>query len=124
MMRLVPLFLSVGVAACSAESDSSAPADKRVAHGSVEHGRALFSAVGCGACHRVSSLPGARGVVGPSLDLFGRRALIAGEYPNRPGILADWVRDAPRLEPETAMPSMPLDEAQARDVAAYLYTLR
>lgn len=117
------LVLAALLSACTGEGDG-APVDKRVIGGDPKHGRELMAAVGCGACHHVSDLPGARGVVGPSLDLFGRRALIAGSFPNRPGILAEWVRNAPALDPETAMPSMPLGEAEALDVAAYLYTLR
>ena len=34
-----------------------------------------------------------------------------------------WIRDAPSLSPGTAMPAMPVSDAQARDIAAYLYTL-
>ena len=43
--------------------------------------------------------------------------------PNRPAMLIEWVRSAPKFAPGTAMPPMPLDEGDARDVAAYLYTL-
>lgn len=125
MKRLGLLLVLAGLlSACGAEEDAAVPLENRVVEGDAAQGRALMAAVGCGACHHVSDLSGARGVVGPSLDLFGRRALIAGQYPNRPGILAEWVQHAPRLDPSTAMPSMPLGEAEARHVAAYLYTLR
>ncbi len=78
--------------------------------------------VGCGACH---SIPGIwpKGEVGPALDRFGRQSLIAGRLPNRPDILASFLRDAPLLLPGTAMPDMPLTEEEARDAAAYLYAL-
>jgi cytochrome c1 len=32
--------------------------------------------------------------------------------------------DAPKMKPRTAMPDLGLSEQQARDVAAYLYTLQ
>ena len=54
---------------------------------------------------------------------FGARPFIAGRLPNQPGVLTRWLIDAPSLDPGTAMPPMPLNQAQARDVAAYLYTL-
>jgi cytochrome c1 len=38
-------------------------------------------------------------------------------------VLAAFVRDAPSLVPGTAMPAMPLTEAEARDVAAYLMAI-
>jgi cytochrome c1 len=43
---------------------------------------------------------------------------------NDPAVLAQWVRDAPSLAPHTAMPTLPINEAEARDVAAYLQGLR
>lgn len=49
--------------------------------------------------------------------------MIAGRLPNQPEVMATFVRDAPSLAPDTGMPSMPLTETEARDVAAYLYTL-
>ena len=54
---------------------------------------------------------------------FGERTLIGGRFPNRPDTLAQWVRDAPSLDPRTGMTPMPLSEEEARDVTAYLYTL-
>ena len=39
----------------------------------------------------------------------------------RPEVLAAYIRDAPALVPGSGMPAMPVTEAEARDVAAYLY---
>lgn len=90
---------------------------------SSERGRAAVRASGCGACHDVPGLSWPKGKLGPALDGFADRTLIAGKLPNRPDILAAYVRDAPALTPGTAMPAMPLTETEARDVAAYLYSL-
>lgn len=79
--------------------------------------------VGCGACHAIPGLTWPEGTVGPSLAGFAGRGLIAGRLPNQPDLLAAFVRDAPALVPDTAMPAMPLTEEESRDVAAYLYTL-
>jgi cytochrome c2 len=35
-----------------------------------------------------------------------------------------WLRSPQHFEPATAMPQMGVSEADARDIAAYLYTLR
>lgn len=86
-------------------------------------GRRVIEQLGCGACHVIPGVSWPQGRVGPSLDGFGRQALIGGRFPNRPEILARWVRDAPSLAPQTGMPAMPMTEPEARDVAAYLYTL-
>ena len=94
-----------------------------IAGADAGRGRAAIARVGCGACHEIPGIPWPQGRVGPSLEGFARQALISGQFPNRPDILSLWVRDAPALSPQTGMPSMPLSEQEARDVAAYLYTL-
>jgi cytochrome c1 len=55
---------------------------------------------------------------------FSRRTYIAGELPNTAENLVRWVQSPTSVEPKTAMPVLGLSNQQARDVAAYLYTLR
>lgn len=86
-------------------------------------GQALIRQVGCAACHIIPGVDWPQGAVGPSLEGFADRNLIAGRFPNEPEALARWVRDAPSMIPETGMTPMPLTEEEARDVTAYLYTL-
>lgn len=50
--------------------------------------------------------------------------MIAGELPNTPDNLVRWIKDPKLVEPGTAMPDLGLSDEQARDVAAYLYTLQ
>jgi mono/diheme cytochrome c family protein len=92
--------------------------------GNPDTGRAVIASVGCGVCHQIPGVPGATGIVGPSLRGFAQRTLIGGTHVNEPRVLVGWVRNAPELSPDTGMPRMPLGEHEARDVAAYLYTLR
>jgi hypothetical protein len=40
-----------------------------------------------------------------------------------PEVLVRFVRDAPSLAPDTAMPAIDMTDQQASDIAAYLYTL-
>lgn len=118
---LVIFSLIAGLAACS---ETSVPAELRVVGGDVERGRAVIARIGCNVCHVVPGVPGPRGTVGPSLENFGARNLIGGIVPNQPSMLTRWVRDAPSIAPQTGMPNLPVSEEEARDVAAYLYTLR
>lgn len=87
-------------------------------------GRELIVRVGCTACHVIPGAAGVRGRVGPSLEAFAQRLYIAGTLPNAPSVLVQWVRNAPALVPQTAMPALPIGEKEARDIAAYLYSLR
>ena len=59
----------------------------------------------------------------PELAGIADQALIAGQLPNRPDVLAAFVRNSPALLPESTMPAMPISEDESRDVAAYLYAL-
>jgi cytochrome c len=94
------------------------------AGGSPERGASTIRRFDCGSCHTIPGIRGARGVVGPPLTAMARRTYIAGRLPNRPDNLVRWVRDPHAVDELTAMPAVGLDEQQARDVAAYLYTLR
>ena len=95
-----------------------------VVGGNPHAGKAAIVAFGCGACHTIPGVSGARGMVGPPLARFARRAYIAGEVPNTERSLIQWIMTPQSIEPGTAMPNLGVSEAQARDVAAYLYTLR
>ncbi len=96
----------------------------RVVGGNAEHGPSLIVAYGCAACHTVPGVKGARGNVGPPLTRFGDRTYIAGMLRNTPANLVRWIRDPQGVVPGNAMPNMGVTEAEARDIAAYLYTLR
>lgn len=116
----MPIALTV-VAACS--EDPTIPAHLRISGAEPERGRALVHSYGCGTCHLIEGVRGARGTVGPSLDQFAQRSVVAGFLPNTPRVLVAWLIDPPALDPRTAMPNVGLDESQARDIAGYLYTL-
>ncbi|MEO0692736.1 MAG: c-type cytochrome [Pseudomonadota bacterium] len=89
-----------------------------------DRGAALMIDYGCGACHVIPGVAGARGTVGPQLDGFASRAYVAGILPNTPGGLVRWLMNPTTHAPQTAMPDLGVTEPQARDMAAYLYTLR
>lgn len=91
--------------------------------GNSVEGKVLIQSKGCGACHVIPGIREARGLVGPPLYFFSRRTMIAGELPNTPENLVRWILDPKKVEPGTAMPDLGLTDQQARDVAAYLYTL-
>ena len=55
---------------------------------------------------------------------WSKRTFIAGEVPNTPDFLVRWIEVPQAIEPGTAMPNLGVPEGDARDIAAYLYTLR
>lgn len=86
----------------------------------VEHGRQLIRDHGCGSCHSIRGVLGARGRVGPPLDDFGERTFVAGTLPNTPANVAKWLLDPPRIRPGTAMPTFDLEPMEADAIAAFL----
>lgn len=91
--------------------------------GDPDRGAALIEKVDCGVCHRIPGILRARGRVGPPLTNFAQRAFIAGQVPNSPETLVRWIQNPPSIAPDTAMPVLGISEGDARDIAAYLYTL-
>ncbi|WP_296167344.1 c-type cytochrome [uncultured Brevundimonas sp.] len=117
LLLMVPIFVLL-----------SACADKRqqprdITGADAAAGLAVIERLGCAACHQIPGVDWPQGTVGGSLDGFADRSMIAGQFPNQPETLATWVRNAPSMSPKTGMPAMPMTSAEARDVAAYLYTL-
>jgi sulfur-oxidizing protein SoxX len=118
-MRTVAIAALTLVCACADKSDPPRP----IAGADPARGLVVMESVGCGACHAIPGVKWPTGTVGGSLNGFAERPLIAGRLPNQPDTLVAWLKDAPSLSPTTGMPPMPITEAQARDVAAYLYSL-
>ena len=94
-----------------------------VAGGDAARGKVAIQAHGCLACHAIPGIPGPGSNVGPPLDGIAKRAYIAGVLANKPASMVRWLRDPLAVDPRTAMPSTGLTEAEAKDIAAYLYTL-
>jgi cytochrome c1 len=92
--------------------------------GDVEAGRSALQARDCGVCHRIPGVLGAHGRVGPPLAAFGKRIYGAGRFPNTETMLVRWIMNPPALERTTAMPALGVSEQEARDMAAYLLSLR
>jgi cytochrome c1 len=92
--------------------------------GDAKAGAETIAAFGCGSCHVVPGVTGARGKTGPPLTHFAERSFIAGAVPNNRDNLLRWIRDPQSIQPGTAMPTLGVSESDARNMAAYLYTLK
>ena len=76
---------------------------------------------GCGGCHTIPGIPGADGQVGPQLSGLLHRVYIGDGIPNSADHLVQWIRAPHQFSSHSAMPATGISEAEARDVAAYLY---
>jgi cytochrome c1 len=111
------LCIGLALAGCNVFGSSQASdAQKR--------GADLIIANGCGTCHAIPGIAGARGNVGPPLDHIGTRVFIAGMLRNTPDNMVAWLKNPQAVIPGNAMPNMNLNDAQARDITAYLAGLQ
>ena len=79
---------------------------------------------GCAACHNIpgAQMPG--GLAAQPLRDVGQRLYIGGVVNNTPDNLVRWIVNPKQFDPRTAMPVTGIGEAEARNVAAYLYRNR
>jgi cytochrome c oxidase assembly factor CtaG len=125
-MRSIPpvillMLVVAGAWACDNEAYRSASA---LTNGDPERGREAIVRYGCDTCHTIPGVRTARGLVGPPLNGIAARVYLAGHLPNTPQNMEQWVRHPRSQNPHTAMPEMGVTDADGRDIAAYLYTLR
>lgn len=92
--------------------------------GDIARGRAVIDRMACGSCHRIAGIEGADGMVGPPLSHFGSQTMIAGVLPNSAANLRRYLQSPQSAVKGNVMPDQHLGDAEARDVAAYLLTLR
>jgi cytochrome c len=110
------LLVALLLAACKRE-----PA---VPPGDPARGKAAIDKYGCTTCHVIPGIPGPRGAAGPSLDHIASRPLLAGKFRNDPATMTRWLQNPQAMDPANSMPALGITPQDARDIAAYLYTLK
>lgn len=97
----------------------------RATGGDPAKGHDVLAHYGCTACHSIPGLSQTGDVTGPSLAHVGSAITLAdGQVKNTPENLVEWIQAPARLKPSTSMPSMNVNEKDARNIAAFLCTLR
>lgn len=115
--RVVVLaYLLAGLVACAGES-------AQVPSGEPRAGWQALQDYGCESCHTIPGVPGHRAYVGPPLTAWAERAFIAGTLPNNPENLVRWITETQEIAPGSAMPDLDVSQADALNMAAYLFTL-
>jgi len=119
-MAAALLMTVVGFAGCTNAEEEAA----RLTGGDPRKGAVLIRKYGCAACHTIPRIEGARGMIGPPLNGIAARTYLGGQLPNTPDNMMRWIEDPQGIERGTAMPNLGVSNAEARHIAAYLYTLR
>ena len=116
----IAVILLILLGGCSADRESVAD----MTGGYPERGRVAMRKYGCQSCHEIPGVRGARALVGPPLAGIAARSFIGGVLTNSPDNMIAWLKDPPAHAPRTAMPKLGVTDKDARDMTAYLYTLR
>jgi mono/diheme cytochrome c family protein len=90
----------------------------------AERGRKAIEQYACVTCHAIPGVVGPNFPVGPPLAGVGSRTMLGGVLSNSPENMARWLRTPQAFAPLTAMPNLGLSERDARDIAAFLATLK
>lgn len=120
-VRAAPAPGGQGAAPAACGAAAAAPA---AGPGDVRRGAQALHQYACSACHTIPGITGSSPQVGPPLAGVAERLLIAGKLPNTPENMVRWLRRTHEVDPRSAMPEMGVSEQDARDIAAYLATLR
>jgi cytochrome c oxidase assembly factor CtaG/cytochrome c2 len=125
--RLLPVLLLAFCTAFASACDSgkaAASEAEALTGGSVDRGKSAIGKYGCGSCHTIPGVDGAEATVGPPLTGIAVRGYLAGHLPNSPDNMIKWIQHPQRIDPQVVMPEMGVTDQDARDITAYLYTLR
>jgi cytochrome c2 len=123
--RLLLLILLAGAMAASACTSSAVVREaETLTGGSVARGKTAIGKYGCVACHTIPGIEGATASVGPPLTQVARRQYLGGHLTNTPRNMIKWIQHPQLIDPKNAMPELGVTDQDARDLAAFLFTLR
>ncbi len=91
--------------------------------GDAKAGKKALQQYLCVTCHQVPGVVGANRHVGPPLNGIATRKYIGGIIPNTPENMVRWLENPQQFDPHSAMPNLGVSNQDARDMAAFLYTL-
>lgn len=128
MKRIALLLVVVVLAACNRAEQpapsTSTPAPPPAA-GNAERGKALAGQYGCNVCHAIPGVEGPAGSLGPSLAGFATRPTFSyGTARTTSESLTKYIVEPASVNPQTSMPAVGVNVADAQDIAAYLLSLR
>ncbi len=92
------------------------------AGGSAEKGKEHFENFGCKACHVIGDDERVRNARGSSYDIAPELTHAAGKL--HPDWIFDWIKNPRHYNPTTKMPSLRLTDQEARDLVAFIMTMK
>ena len=127
MKRAALLVLITLAIACGQQREQKAAAPQQPAPAAdprIEQGKAAIVQYGCNVCHVIPGIEGG-GSLAPSLAGIGSRPTISeAAVQNTPRNLAQFIQEPASMNPQSSMPPIGVNDAEAEAIAAYLMTLK
>jgi cytochrome c1 len=121
-LKCAAVLAAVLIAGCGRSARERAAT--AVTGGDPQTGTSAIGRYGCGSCHTIPGITGANALVGPQLAGIRLRTYIAGDLPNNTENLMHWVQHPLSVHPNSAMPELGVTTDDARNIAAFLYSLK
>jgi cytochrome c len=117
-------LIIIGAAACRDGRQGLYDQARTLTGGDPGKGMVAIDKYGCGGCHTIPGVAGANATVGPPLTNIASRTVLGGHLTNTPDNMMVWIKHPQQIDPKNVMPDMGVTDQDARDITAYLYTLR
>jgi cytochrome c len=122
-MRRLVIFAALVVMACSKRYEEG-ETKAVTGGGDSNRGKQLIQQYGCQSCHSIPGVTGPKGAVGPPLAKMAERSFIGGKVQNTPQNMITWLQNPQAFDPGNAMPNLGVTPKDARDITAFLLTLK
>jgi cytochrome c len=125
MKRGVLILIALACVACGDKSRENYQNMTATGGGNADRGRKLIEEkYGCASCHSIPEIKGPKGMVGPPLEHMASRQFIAGKVQNTPQNMTAWLQNPQAMDPQNAMPNLGVTPVDARDITAFLQSLK
>jgi cytochrome c len=125
MKRGVLILVLLAAVACKDKKMEQYQNMTATGGGNADRGRQLIEEkYGCTACHSIPETKGPKGMVGPPLEHIASRQFLAGKVQNTPQNMMQWLQNPQSMDPQNAMPNLGITPADARDITAFLMSLK
>jgi cytochrome c2 len=119
---IVVAVLALGAANYVSDQQKKSYHAIQMTRGDPSRARAAIRQYGCAACHEIPGVQSPGGIAGPPLSGISDRLYVGGAVENTPDNLIRWIVNPKQFSARTAMPVTGINESEARDVAAFLYS--
>lgn len=122
--RLLASATIIAILASCGRSEKIPVASAPAGPSSPARGKQLLTQYGCISCHRIPTVEGAKGKIGPALDHIGSHPMLSNKFPNDLATLTRWLQNPQSMDPDSSMPDLDVTPADARDISAFLLSLK